>query len=92
MNCSHRLLSIYTRFLKRKELDKLELSTEFKVSERTIIRDIQEIRNYFYDNDEWVEKRDIIFNYNNYKYSIKDYKSEFSELDFHQFIKSEKDN
>lgn len=59
MNRSHRLLSIYTRFLKRKELDKLELSTEFKVSERTIIRDIQEIRNYFYDNDEWVEKEKL---------------------------------
>lgn len=43
MNRSHRLLSIYTRFLQRKKLDKLELSTEFKVSERTIIRDIQEI-------------------------------------------------
>ncbi|MEX5680636.1 HTH domain-containing protein [Staphylococcus cohnii species complex 1663] len=59
MNRLHRLLSIYTRFLKRKELDKLELSTEFKVSERTIIRDIQEIRNYFYDNDEWVEKEKL---------------------------------
>ncbi|MGW7977106.1 HTH domain-containing protein [Staphylococcus xylosus] len=57
MNRSHRLLSIYTRFLQRKKLDKLELSTEFKVSERTIIRDIQEIRNYFYDNDEWIEKK-----------------------------------
>ncbi|MFQ3903454.1 HTH domain-containing protein [Staphylococcus sp. 50Mo3-1] len=38
----------------------MELSTEFKVSERTIIRDIQEIRNYFYDNDEWIEKRDLL--------------------------------
>ncbi|MDW8543369.1 HTH domain-containing protein [Staphylococcus sp. KG4-1] len=38
----------------------MELSTEFKVSERTIIRDIQEIRNYFYDNDEWIEKKRFI--------------------------------
>ncbi|PHK50121.1 HTH domain-containing protein [Staphylococcus edaphicus] len=71
MNRSHRLLSIYTRLLKRKELDKLELSTEFKVSERTIIRDIQEIRNYFYDNDEWIEKKEIYYDYVNCKYSIK---------------------
>jgi len=75
LNRSHRLLSIYTRFIQHKKLDKLELSAEFKVSERTIKRDIQEIRNYFYDNDEWFEKKEIYFDYHNYKYSIKNEKS-----------------
>ncbi|GGI42803.1 HTH domain-containing protein [Mammaliicoccus stepanovicii] len=71
MNRSHRLLSIYTRFLQREELDKVELSSEFQVSERTIIRDIQEIRNYFYDNEEWIEKKEIYYDYRRYKYLIK---------------------
>ncbi len=56
--------------MQHKRLDKLELTDEFKVSERTIKRDIQEIRNYLYDNEDWVEKKDICFNYTSYKYSI----------------------
>ncbi|AKS68188.1 hypothetical protein RN70_00810 [Staphylococcus schleiferi] len=74
MNRSHRLLSIYTRFMQNKRLDLSELSNEFKVSDRTIKRDIQEIRNYLYDNEEWMEKKNIYFNYNSYKYSIQEQK------------------
>ncbi len=74
MNRSHRLLSIYTHFMQNKRLDLSELSNEFKVSDRTIKRDIQEIRNYLYDNEEWMEKKNIYFNYNSYKYSIQEQK------------------
>ncbi|MFP4914645.1 HTH domain-containing protein [Staphylococcus coagulans] len=67
-------MSIYTRFMQNKRLDLSELSNEFKVSDRTIKRDIQEIRNYLYDNEEWMEKKNIYFNYNSYKYSIQEQK------------------
>ncbi len=67
-------MSIYTRFMQNKRLDLSELSNEFKVSDRTIKRDIQEIRNYLYDNEEWMKKKNIYFNYNSYKYSIQEQK------------------
>ncbi len=60
--------------MQNKRLDLSELSNEFKVSDRTIKRDIQEIRNYLYDNEEWMEKKNIYFNYNSYKYSIQEQK------------------
>ncbi len=70
MNRAHRLLSIYTRLIHHQKIDKALLADEFNVNERTIKRDIQEIRNYFYDNDEWLMKKDILFNYKDNHYLI----------------------
>ncbi|HGH5464398.1 TPA: helix-turn-helix transcriptional regulator [Staphylococcus pseudintermedius] len=70
MKRAHRLLSIYTRLIHQQKIDKTLLADEFNVNERTIKRDIQAIRNYFYDNEEWVMKKDIIFNYKDNNYLI----------------------
>ncbi|WP_241520282.1 HTH domain-containing protein [Staphylococcus delphini] len=70
MNRAHRLLSIYTRLIHHQRIDKTLLADEFNVNERTIKRDIQEIRNYLYDNEEWMMKKDILFNYKDNNYLI----------------------
>lgn len=70
LNRAHRLLSIYTRLIHHQKIDKTLLADEFNVNERTIKRDIQEIRNYLYDNEEWMMKKDILFNYKDNNYLI----------------------
>ncbi|UXS29425.1 HTH domain-containing protein [Staphylococcus delphini] len=70
MNRAQRLLSIYTRLIHHQKIDKTLLADEFNVNERTIKRDIQEIRNYLYDNEEWLMKKDILFNYKDNNYLI----------------------
>ncbi|MDK8176726.1 HTH domain-containing protein [Staphylococcus simulans] len=52
MEQAHRILSIYTRLLQQKVVNKYELSNEWGVSSRTIQRDIDNIRNFLYDTDE----------------------------------------
>lgn len=70
MKRAHRLLSIYTRLIHHQRIDKTLLADEFNVNERTIKRDIQSIRNYLYDNEEWLMKKDILFNYKDNHYLI----------------------
>ncbi|WP_086428672.1 helix-turn-helix transcriptional regulator [Staphylococcus cornubiensis] len=70
MKRAHRLLSIYTRLIHHQKIDKTLLADEFNVNERTIKRDIQAIRNYLYDNEEWLMKKDILFNYKDNNYLI----------------------
>lgn len=53
MEQSHRILSIYTRLIQQKVVNKQKLSHEWNVSSRTIQRDIDNIRNFLYDTDEW---------------------------------------
>ncbi|MEJ7542011.1 HTH domain-containing protein [Staphylococcus intermedius] len=71
MNRAQRLLSIYTRLIHHQRIDKTSLADEFNVNERTIKRDIQEIRNYLYDNEEWLMKKDILFNWRCVKLKLK---------------------
>ncbi|QLK85258.1 HTH domain-containing protein [Staphylococcus sp. 17KM0847] len=70
MSRSTRLLSIYTRLIHYQNINKSQLSTEFGVSERTVKRDIREIRNYLYDSQEFLDKKDITFDYTTQVYRI----------------------
>lgn len=45
-----RILSIYTALINGKTLKKTEVAAEFGVAERTIQRDLDDIRAFFYDN------------------------------------------
>lgn len=67
---STRLLSIYTRLIRHQSINKTKLSEEFDVSERTVKRDIREIRNYFYESEEFLDKQDIKFDYSTQEYHI----------------------
>ncbi|MDO5376018.1 MAG: HTH domain-containing protein [Staphylococcus rostri] len=70
MSRSTRLLSIYTRLIRYQSINKTQLSEEFDVSERTVKRDIREIRNYLYDSEEFLDKQDIEFDYSAQEYRI----------------------
>ncbi|MGI2312283.1 HTH domain-containing protein [Staphylococcus cohnii] len=63
MNQSNRLLTLYTCLLQNKFVNKFELTKKFNTSSRTIQRDIDQIRNYFYETDDWCGyKKNIIYN------------------------------
>ena len=71
MDRSHRLLTIYTRLLQNKFVNKYELTKELNTSSRTIQRDIDQIRNYLYEtNDLYGHKKNVIYNYKNESYSL----------------------
>lgn len=71
MDRSHRLLTIYTRLLQNKFVNKYELTKEFNTSPRTIQRDIDQIRNYLYEKDDWYgHKKNVIYNHKNESYSL----------------------
>lgn len=62
-----RILNIYTRLKKGYVLNKKEIANEFKVSVKTIQRDIDDIRNYLANN---FEGEQIIYDYQNRGYII----------------------
>lgn len=71
MDRSHRLLTIYTRLLQNKFINKYELTKELNTSSRTIQRDIDQIRNYLYETDDWYgHKKNVIYNYKTESYSL----------------------
>lgn len=71
MDRSHRLLTIYTRLLQNKFVNKFELTKEFNTSPRTIQRDIDQIRNYLYETDDWYgHKKNVIYNHKNESYAL----------------------
>lgn len=64
MEQAHRILSIYTRLLQQKVVNKHNLSHEWQVSSRTVQRDIDNIRNFLYDTDEWHGyRKEITYNH-----------------------------
>ncbi|MEB7066307.1 HTH domain-containing protein [Mammaliicoccus sciuri] len=71
MDRSHRLLTIYTRLLQNKFVNKYELTKTFNTSPRTIQRDIDQIRNYLYETDDWYgHKKNVIYNHKNESYTL----------------------
>ncbi len=76
MDRSHRLLTIYTRLLQNKFVNKSELTKEYNTSSRTIQRDIDQIRNYLYETDDWYgHKKNIIYSYKHESYSLENAQS-----------------
>lgn len=69
MEQTHRILSIYTRLIQQKVVNKEQLAQEWHVSPRTIQRDIDNIRNFLYDADEWHGyRKEITYNHRNASY------------------------
>ncbi|MBI5976044.1 HTH domain-containing protein [Staphylococcus canis] len=86
MSRSNRLLSVYTRLIKNQYINISQLAYEFNVSERTIKRDIQEVRNYLYDNDEWLDRKEVVFNYKQNVYYIPENQDQLKKKDFELLI------
>lgn len=59
-----RILTIYSRLIQGEVVNKKEMANYFNVNEKTIQRDIRDIKNYFYDNRE-------TYGINNISYSRK---------------------
>ena len=53
MEQAYRILNIYTRLVQRQTVNKSDLAERFDVSKRTIQRDIDNLRNYLYENGSW---------------------------------------
>ncbi|AYU54468.1 helix-turn-helix transcriptional regulator [Staphylococcus debuckii] len=71
MEQSHRILSIYTRLIQQKVVNKDQLVQEWNVSPRTIQRDIDNIRNFLYDTDEWHGyRKEITYNHRSASYTM----------------------
>lgn len=61
MNKAQRLLTIYTRLLNNQGVNKMNLADELEVDERTIQRDIDDIRNYLFDNDDFQQRMEVTY-------------------------------
>ncbi|WP_436868442.1 hypothetical protein [Mammaliicoccus sciuri] len=62
---------MYTRLLQNKFVNKYDLTKAFNTSPRTIQRDIDQIRNYLYEPDDWYgHKKNVIYNHKNESYSL----------------------
>ncbi|MFK3727830.1 hypothetical protein [Staphylococcus epidermidis] len=86
MSWAQRLLSIYSRLINSYLINKMTLANEFNVDERTIKRDMQDIRNYLYDNNEWFRRPDVKFNYSTNHYYIEKEKQELESDNFKTLI------
>ncbi|GEP85195.1 putative DNA binding protein [Staphylococcus piscifermentans] len=50
---AYRILNIYTRLVQRQTVNKSDLAERFDVNKRTIQRDIDNLRNYLFENGSW---------------------------------------
>ena len=72
MNQHHRLLTIYTNFILGRSINKKDLATQWEVSDRTIQRDIDHIRNYLHESEDWrLTDYPIVYDHKQNSYYIK---------------------
>lgn len=69
-NKVYRLLNIYERLSAGESVVKRHLADEFGVSEKTVQRDLDEIRTYFYDNNQYETDAMIRYNRATNSYSL----------------------
>lgn len=87
MNRSHRLLSIYTRLMNRQYINKQQLAHDMSVDKRTIQRDIDDIRSYLYDSEEYGGQRiDVEYNHQNESYQLSDHKAQKDSTPFRAIL------
>ena len=67
----NRILTIYLKLSSRELVKKKELAKLFSVSEKTIQRDLEDIRFYFYNNSDTHGDQEIIYNYSKKGYHLK---------------------
>ncbi|UXV32183.1 helix-turn-helix transcriptional regulator [Mammaliicoccus sciuri] len=70
MNKAQRLLTIYTRLLNNQGVNKMNLADELEVDESTIQRDIDDIRNYLFDNEEHQQRMEVTYQHKSNEYRL----------------------
>ncbi|WP_275439838.1 HTH domain-containing protein [Macrococcus epidermidis] len=70
MNKAQRLLTIYTRLLNNQGVNKMNLADELVVDERTIQRDIDDIRNYLFGNEEFQQRMEVTYQHKTNEYRL----------------------
>lgn len=66
----NRILTIYSKLVQGEIINKREMAKMFNVNEKTIQRDLQDIRTYFSDNRERIGSKDIVYRRNMKGYRI----------------------
>lgn len=65
-----RVLTIYSKLIQGESINKKEMAQWFRVSEKTIQRDFDDIRAYFSDNIELIGAKDIVYNRQKNSYGL----------------------
>lgn len=78
-----RILSIYNRLIKEKNVNTKELALEFNVNERTILRDISDIKSFLVDNSLNIEG-EVNYKKNKNSYILED--SSFNKFNSKEII------
>ena len=66
----NRILTIYSKLVQGKIVNKKEMTELFNVNEKTIQRDFNDIRTYFSDNREILGVKDIVYDRNKKGYTL----------------------
>lgn len=66
----NRILTIYSKLVHGEIVNKREMAEIFNVNEKTIQRDLEDIRTYFSDNRERLGSKDIVYSRNKKGYSL----------------------
>ncbi|WP_317311684.1 WYL domain-containing protein [Clostridium thermobutyricum] len=83
----NRILTIYNMLINNKEIDKSKIAMEFKVNEKTIRRDIDEIKNFFYENIDEFGEINIEYDRKKSGYILKGLNSKYDEKEVLVLIK-----
>lgn len=66
----NRILTIYSELVQGEIINKKKMAELFNVSEKTIQRDLNDIRTYFSDNRERVRSKNIVYDHNKKGYTL----------------------
>ncbi|WP_369044549.1 HTH domain-containing protein [Staphylococcus chromogenes] len=71
MDRAFRILTIYHRLLQNKKVNKKSLALMLNTSTRTIQRDIDDIRNFLYESEHWLDTQyEVKYDYDFESYTI----------------------
>ncbi|PTG83146.1 transcriptional regulator, partial [Staphylococcus chromogenes] len=77
MDRAFRILTIYHRLLQNKKVNKKSLALMLNTSTRTIQRDIDDIRNFLYESEHWLDTQyEVKYDYDFESYTINHDKNE----------------
>lgn len=77
MDRAFRILTIYHRLLQNKKVNKKSLALMLNTSTRTIQRDIDDIRNFLYESEHWLDTQyEVKYDYDLESYTINHDKNE----------------
>lgn len=77
MDRAFRILTIYHRLLQKKKVNKKSLALMLNTSTRTIQRDIDDIRNFLYESEHWLDTQyEVKYDYDFESYTINHDKNE----------------